>query len=121
MDRKLITIREKSYADDMALDPYDTGEATRKQVYTYIFTDFIRGSMIVGFLFLDAFMLADVWYLFPNLTSLMNETLSLFGGLNMVFLYYIVGMLFLIFELTRYEGRLYRNVRKRLSEVTQTD
>lgn len=121
MDRKLITIREKSYLDNVELDPYDTGEATRKQVYAYVFTDFIRVSLIVGFLFLDAFLLADVWYLFPNLTSIMNETLSMFDGMNIIVVYYVVGILFLEFELGRYENRLYRNVRKRLSDVTQTD
>ncbi len=115
MDKKFITIREKSAVDDLEPDAYDTGEATRKQVYTYIFTDFIRGSMVVGFLFFDTLIIAELW------STFLNNALLYVSGLNLIFLYYVIGMIFLEFIIVNYERKLYSRVRNRLRDITRVD
>lgn len=121
MDRKFITVREKSYKDSSELDPYDTGEVTRKQLYTYLFTDFIRVSMIVAFLFLDTVCLVELWYVIPNMSGLSDIILLYFGGFNIVAAYYLIALGIVEFYIVVVERRFYHIVKMKMSEITQTD
>ncbi len=110
MDRKFIQIRDTSIEDRIPLDPYDKGEVTRKQLYTYLFSDFMRGSLIVGFLFIDALVLTQIWFVIPHFVKAEQLTELFFGGVNIVVIYYIIGQLFIEFLAIMYQARIYRKV-----------
>lgn len=121
MDKKFITIREKSYIDTSDKDPFDTGEVSRKQLYTYLFTDFVRGSLIIAFLFIDVVILAEIWYMIPDMSVFSSMVLGYLGGLNLVVAYYLVAVGFLELLILNYERRIYSKVRNRMRDITQTD
>lgn len=120
MDRKFIPIREKTVVETLnglPPDPFDTGEATKKQIFTYIFSDFIRGGMIVGFLFLDILIISQLWYFIPDFVSAMHLLLLYFWGVNFILLYYVIAILFLELYVASYEVNIYRRVWKRIKEI----
>lgn len=116
MDKKFIQIREKSLKDS-PLDEYDLGMVSRKQLYTYLFSDLIRGSMIVGFMFMDVLVISQIWYFIPDFVRAMNLVSLFFGGINYVLIYYIVGTVFIEAVVLVYEKRMYFRVWKRIKEI----
>ncbi|GEM_PF-6864078 len=123
MAKKLIEVREKTIRERIAEeeDIFDRGEATRKQIILYIFTDFIRVSLILIYIVFDIFLLTEVWYALPSIRVAMESVTLFYGGKNLFLLYYIILALFVGFVLSWYEFKFYRYVRRKIKSITTVD
>ena len=83
-------------------------EFTKKQLFLYLFYDFFRASYIVGALFLDGVVIAELYIIIPNLYLYNALVNSVTGSFYLVYFYVALLTVFAEYIVIILEIKAYR-------------
>lgn len=100
--RPKIVYREEEEFKDVS-----SKDLSRSELIKYIFSDFIRGFYLVGCIFLDFLIIAQLYYLLPFSREIGYVFDFYFGGFNLYFFYILIIIISLEIVLIWAEWKIY--------------